>query len=225
MSDLTTKELAHRLGVSRRHAVELVSSRVIVGRQLASGAWLVDSDTVARYEVEIRRGRGRRLDTATAWGLLWILSGLDAPWLTPSTRSRLHARLRTSTPDALARAVASRTTAHRYQAANAAMAAEGLIATGRAVAGQLGVGLMDDNRAAIGYAPSSAAAYAATRFMLESPSGQHVIYDITLPVPFTGKCMPAAVIAADLALSTDTRERAGGLAALENLRIAWLADR
>lgn len=225
MVELTAVELAERLAVSRRRAIELLAEHDISGRQLPSGAWLADSDSVARYEASARgRGSGRRLTTDNAWGLLWMLSGLDPSWATPVALSRLRARLRRDTPDALARAVASRTTAHRYQAANPAKAAEGLIATGRAAAGRLGVGLMDDRRAAVGYPPAKVTAveYAKTHFMVETPTGQHIVYDNTLPVPYTGDAMPLAVIAADLAASTDTRERAGGLRALEELRAHWL---
>lgn len=223
MVELTAVELAKRLNISRRHAIDLLASNDITGRQLSSGAWLADSDSVARYESSSRRGSGRKLDTANAWALLWMLSGLNPTWAPPSTRSRLRSRIRLGTPDEISRAVASRTTAHRYQAANPAKAAEGLIATGRAAAGQLGVDLMDDRRAAVGYAPDTASEYAKKRFMVESPTGQHVVYDNTLPIPYTADAMPLAVIAADLAVSTDTRERSGGLQALEALKARWLA--
>lgn len=224
MVTLTTAELAERLAISQRHARELISCGVISGHQISTGVWLADSDSVARYEATERRGKGRKLAPDTAWALLWMLSGLNAQWVPPSSRARIRARLRRDTPDALARAVASRTTARRYQAANVAKAAEGLIATGRAAAGQLGVGLMDDRRAAVGYPPTrvTAAEYAKKRFMVESPTGQHIVYDNTLPIPYTEDSMPLAVIAADLAASTDTRERAGGLRALEELRAHWL---
>jgi len=227
MVDLTTDELAERLGISRRHAVDLLKAHDISGRRLSSGVWLADSDSVARYEVSARgQGSGRKLAPATAWALLWMLSGLEPSWASPVVRSRIRTRLHSDNPDALARAVATRTTAHRYQAANPAKAAEGLIATGRAAAGQLGVGLMDDRRAAVGYAPfeTTAAEYAKKRFMVESPTGQHVVYNNTLPEPYAGDTMPLAVIAADLAVSTDTRERSGGLQALETLRAKWVDD-
>lgn len=225
MVELSAVELAKRLDVTRRHAIGLLASNAISGRQLPSGAWLADSDSVARYEASARRrGSGRKLASDNAWALLWMLSGLDPSWASPVVRSRIRARLRTESPDALARAVATRTTAHRYQAANPTKVAEGLIATGRAAAGLLGVGLMDDRRAAVGYAPKMAADYAKKRFMVENPTGQHIVYDNTLPVPYNGDTMPLAVIAADLAVSTDTRERSGGLQALEELRTSWLVD-
>ena len=225
MADLTATELASRLGVSRRHAIDLLADGTINGRKLSSGAWLADADSVLRYETSARRGSGRKLDTDTAWGLLWELSGLHADWLTPSTLSRVRARLRTWGTEELARAVSGRTRAHRYRAANAAKAREELIATGRSAAGQLRVGLMDDTRQVSGYVRhGQVGEYARTHFMVAATSGQDVLYDNTLPIAYDGDTMPTAVIAADLAISTDTRERSGGLRALAELRNAWLAS-
>ena len=102
MVDLTATELASRLGVSRRHAIDLLAEGSIAGRKLSSGAWLADADSVLRYETSARRGGGRKLDVDTAWGLLWELSGLEATWLTPSTLSRTRRRLRTWGADELA---------------------------------------------------------------------------------------------------------------------------
>lgn len=223
MTDMTATELAERLGVTRRRATDLLASGAIGGRRLANGTWLVDADSVIRYESAARRRRGRTLDAATAWGLLWELSGLDADWLTPSTRSRVRRRIRQTGAEDLSRAVAGRTTARRYRAANAVRAAEGLIATGRAAAGRLGTELIDDRRWVSGYVRAGTAdEYAEGRFMVGDIAGRDVLYENTLPIRYDEDAMPAAVIAADLAMSTDTRERSVGLSALEELRRAWL---
>ena len=218
MPHLTAVRLAQRLSVTRRHATELLASGAIEGRQISSGTWLADSDSVARYETTARRGKGRTLDPATAWGMLWMLSGLEADWLTPSTRSRIRTRLRTASAEDISRAVSERAKAHRYAAANVENAASGLIATSRAAAGRLGVGLMDDTRAAVGYAPAIADEYALTHFMVPSNSGQNIVDDNTLPTGHAAHTMPLAVVAADLATSIDIREHAGGLRALEKLK-------
>jgi hypothetical protein len=225
VTDLTATELASRLGISRRHAIDLLAEGAIDGHKLSSGAWLADADSVLRYETSARRGGGRKLDTGTAWGLLWELSGLHAAWLTPSTLSRVRRRLRTWSSEDLARAVSGRTRARRYRAANPAKAGAELIATGRSAAGQLRVGLMDDRRQVSGYVRHGETDdYARTHFMVASINGQDVLYDNTLPTTYDADTMPAAVIAADLAVSTDTRERSGGLRALAELRSAWLAS-
>ncbi len=219
MPELTAIELAERLGVSRRHAIDLLARGVIYGRQLPSGAWLADADATLRYEAAARRGSGRTLKASTAWGLLWELSGYRAAWLTQSTRSRVRSRIRSWSAEEIVRAVSSRTRTHRFVAANTFLVQAGLIATGRVVAGSLDVGLMDDTRDACGYVRrGTVAEYAQQHFMTASPVGGAVLYDLTLPIPYNGDEMPLAVIAADLAVSVDTRERSGGLRAITRLR-------
>jgi hypothetical protein len=224
MAELTVTELAVRLGVTTRRARDLLDTGEIAGRQLANRTWLADSDAVLRYETAARRGKGRGLDTASAWGLLWELSGLDASWLTPSTRARVRRRIRHSNAGEIAKSVAKRTVARRYAAANVERASADLIATGRAAAGSLGSDLLDDRRRVAGYVRSgSADDYAEQHFMVADTAGQDVVYENTLPIHFDGGEMPVAVVAADLATSTDTREQSAGLRALEELRQAWLA--
>lgn len=224
--DMTATQLAERLGVTTRRARELLRSEVITGRQLANGNWLVDSDAVARYEVSASRGSGRTLDSATAWGLLWELSGLDAEWLSASTRARVWRRIRDSDAAAISVAVSRRTRAHRYTAANVERASAGLIRTGRAAVSVLDTDLIEGVQQVSGYVQAGTIAdHAKDHFMIPSAAGNDVIFENTLPIDYNGETMPAAVVAADLAASTDTRERSAGLRALEELRQRWLAAR
>lgn len=226
MVDLTATQLAERLGVTTRRARDLLCSDEITGRQLANGTWLADSDSVTRYEVSARRGSGRTLDPATAWGLLWELSGLDAEWLSASTRARVRRRIRDSDADAIAAAVSKRTRAHRFTAANAERASAGLTRTGRAAVSVLDTALIQDSRQVAGYVRSGTMGdYAKSHFMIPATAGNDVIFENTLPIDYAGETMPAGVVAADLAMSTDTRERSAGLRALEEMRQRWLAAR
>lgn len=225
MVDLTATQLAERLGVTRRRALDLLRTDTISGRQLANGTWLTDSDAVTRYEIAARRGSGRTLDTATSWGLLWELSGLDADWLSPSTRARVRRRIRNSDATSIASAVASRTKAHRYTSANVERAAADLIRTGRAAVSVLGTDLIEDTRQVAGYVRAgSVDEYALHHFMVEQLNGMDVLYENTLPMEYNGDVMPSAVVAVDLAASTDTRERSAALGALEDLKLRWLAE-
>ncbi|UOR02412.1 phage antirepressor KilAC domain-containing protein [Leucobacter allii] len=226
MVDLTVTQLAERLGVTTRRARDLLRSEEITGRQLANGTWLADSDAIARYEISASRGSGRTLDAATAWGLLWELSGLDADWLSASTRARVRRRIRDSVAEALAAAVSKRTRAHRFTAANAERASAGLIRTGRAAASVLDTDLIEETRKLTGYVRSGTVEdYARSHFMIPTAAGHDVIFENTLPIDYAAETMPAAVVAADLAVSTDTRERSAGLRALEEMRQRWLAAR
>lgn len=226
MMDLTATQLAERLGVTTRRARALLRSGEIAGRQLANGTWLADGDAVVRYEISATRGSGRILDAATAWGLLWELSGYDADWLTESTRARVRRRIRDSDASALASAVSKRARAQRFTAASADRASVGLIRTGRAAVGILDTDLIEDTRQVSGYVRAGTVAdYARGHFMVPQSNGRDVLYENSLPIDYEAESMPAAVVAADLALSTDTRERSAGLQALENMRQLWLAAR
>ncbi len=222
--DMTVTEVAERLGITRRAVTYLLDDGSITGRRLTSGTWIIDADAVSRWEYIGQRGKGRPLNTSTAWAVLWELSGLDAEWLERTTRFRLRDRIRGYDAPGLARAVAKRTVAHRYRAANAARAADGLIATGRAAADSLEMGLIRDRSRVSGYVREGTAdAWADSHFMLRDSTGHDVIYDNTLPIRYEADEMPSAVVAADLARSTDTRERSAALRALEQMRQAWLA--
>ncbi len=101
----------------------------------------------------------------------------------------------------------------------------GLIRTGRAAADVVDSELIEDHRWVCGYVRSGTVdEYAKSHFMIPKLTGNDVIYDNTLPVDYVDDVMPPAVVAADLAHSTDTRERSAGLRALERMRQAWLAE-
>jgi len=224
MTELTASELAERLGVTKRRALELLRTQIISGHQLANGTWLADGASVVRYQLSAPKGSGRTLDGATAWGLLWELSGLRADWLSASTYARVRRRIRERTPADIVALVSSRTKPHYFTAANVERASKGLIKTGRAASDQISSDLLSDTRHVCGYVRSgNVTEYARSNFMIARPTGLDVIYDNTLPFEYEGERMPPAVIAADLANSTDTRERSAGLSALTKLRDQWLA--
>ncbi|QYM76470.1 hypothetical protein [Leucobacter luti] len=157
-------------------------------------------------------------------GLLWELSGLDPDWLSASTRARVRRRIRNSGAEALAAAASKRTRAHRFTAANAERASAGLIRTGRTAVSVLDTDLIQDSRQVAGYVRSGIIDdYSKSHFMIPAAVGHDVIFENTLPIDYAGETMPAGVVAADLVMSTDTRERSAGLRALEEMRLRWLA--
>lgn len=125
------------------------------------------------------------------------------------------------TGEEIAVAVSSRTTARRFRAADTAKAQADLVPTGRVAADLIDSGLLPDTRRVEGYVPpgSTIAEYARTHFMYDDPSGHDTLYENTAP---GGLAEPLpAVVAADLALSVDTRERSAGIHALEAMRNEW----
>lgn len=104
------------------------------------------------------------------------------------------------------------------------LATSELIRTGRAAVGVIGTDLIEDSSRIAGYVRSgSIDDYAGRHFMVSQVNGKDVLYEKTLPIEFEGAEMPTAVVAADLALSTDTRERSAALRALNEMRGRWLA--
>ena len=197
MAEISVASLAKRLGVSQRRANDLVADRAVIGRRTDSGAWLVDADSVNEY---LRRRRTRRgLTNEAAWALLWLLDARTVDWVSESTLARLRRRIRERDADQLARDVAGRTRSHRYRAANAELAAEGLVLTGRSAASKLDTDLLDDRRLVRGYVPGGTAvsSWAAEHFMVEDETGQDILFDNTLPGGVdVEEEMPAAVVAA-----------------------------
>lgn len=223
MGEFTVTELAEHLGVSSRRARMLLAEGTIAGRQLPSGLWLADSADVHRF-TRRRHGAGRALNPDTAWALLYELSGVRAGHLLPrATYTRARARIRTMTAEGLAAAVAGRTRTHRFRAANAAKAQDGLIATARPAANLIGSDLIEDTRRVAGYVPTGTTVeeWARSHFMVADTTGFDVLYENTAP---EGYATPLpAVVAADLALSLDTRERSAGLRALDQAIADWRA--
>lgn len=224
MSVITTAELGERLGVSKRRALDLLNSGLITGTRLPNGIWLADSTSVARYEATGLRPLGRPLNPATAWGVLWELSGMRPQWLSARTYARIRRRIRETEPAGIVAAVQNRTRAHHFQVANVEVAQEGLIRTGRMALDTVSTRLLADSQSVVGYPRSgSVQEHAQSHFMVEQPGGPHVLYDNTVPVPLEGDAMPSAVVAADLVRSTDTREQSAGLGLLGEMRQQWLA--
>lgn len=86
---LAVVDVAQRLDISPARVRELVHGGQLsaqrVGREL-----LVDADSVHRRAHIVRPAAGRPLSPRMAWGLLWKLSGVRAPWLAPAEHSRLR---------------------------------------------------------------------------------------------------------------------------------------
>jgi excisionase family DNA binding protein len=90
--EIAVSDAAARLGVSEPRVRQLLTSGALAGRRLGR-SWLVSDESVARLQ-QNRRLPGRPLGPRRAWGLLDILAGGKAPWLTSSARSQLKASMR-----------------------------------------------------------------------------------------------------------------------------------
>jgi hypothetical protein len=223
MNDLMTKDAARALGVSQHQVTELLRAGKLTGEQLQDGTWLVSPRSIGE-RMALHTGAGRAWSPASSWALLGELSGHTIEGVSPSTRDRIKRRIRDSSADEIARKVATRTTAHRFVADSLSKTADDLVLTGSSAAEVIDGGLTRESRKVEGYLPDGTLEDFVRRHLLTLDSdGDVTIYEAPALDQLRGRYAPSAVIAADLARSVVTRERSAGLAALEDLRQAWLA--
>ena len=220
--EIEASEVARRLRVSRRHAVEVMRAGALPARQLGSGLWLTSIGMVEAYKEYGLRGRGRTLAAASAWGALWELSGETAFWLPDSTRFRIRAYLSGVTVDQLVRDVSTRNLMKRYRAVDPRPDRSNLIATGRAAIKEIYPKRRNDGRLIAAYVRvGSVQVQAELAGMVEDYRGPHVLFENTLPARYRPWTMPSAVIAADLARSPSGEDRKDGRKALAQLLDVW----
>ncbi|KJL30501.1 hypothetical protein [Microbacterium oxydans] len=222
--EITAADAAAVLAVSERHAEALLKDRLIAGRQLRSGAWLTSRAAVERYRTTAQRGRGRALSAPTAWGMLWELSGLQATWLSTSTLARVRQQVTALSAEEIVQATSGRTRARYYAPSSTTpdVAWEGLIRTGRPAARHLGVRVNRAYNYAAGYVrDGTSAAFATRHAFVEDYEGMNVLFDNTLPIPYSRQSMPDAVVAVDLALTGGVYERERGAVIIARLQNTW----
>lgn len=217
------REASAILGVGPRRTATLLQSGFIQGSKLWSGVWITTPAAVRLYADNARMGRGRTMTPATAWGVLWELSGLVPSWLPAATHSRVRDHIRRSNAEELIRADFARTRISYYESRSADRAREGLIRTARAAGASIGI-VRNDRYAVNGYVRDGRPNDHATRTgMVPTIGGRHILFTNTLPIDFTGDRMPKAVVAMDLArTTTDDRTRAKALIVLERLQEEWM---
>lgn len=222
MAEMSVAVLARRLGVTQRRANQIVASGQISARRTDSGEWLVDVDSADAYARKRRSTRG--LSPDAAWALLFMLSNHRVDWTGASTRARLKRRIRTRPADVLAKDVAARTQTSRFRASNLELAENGLLLTGRSAIEELDTDLLPDRGRLYGYVPAGTTVdeWAKNHFMVADPAGAVFLFTNTIPADGNDEGLPAAVVAADLAISADAREREAGVSVLDDIRSRWL---
>lgn len=222
MAQMSVASLANQLGVTQRRANQIVASGQISAQRTDSGAWLVDTDSADAYARRHRNTRG--LSTDAAWALLFMLAGRRVEWTSASTLARVRRRIREQRAADIAQSVAGRTQAYRFRAANLELAEKGLLLTGRSAIDALSTDLLPDRGRLYGYVPrgSTIDEWAKSHFMVADAAGAVHLFTNTLPASGADESIPASVVAADLAVSADARERAAGVDALDEMRTAWL---
>jgi hypothetical protein len=224
MKELSTDEARRRLEVSPQQVRALLRSGRLDGRQLPSGEWLVDEDSLER-RVAAKHGPGRNWSSVSSWALLCELSGREEPVdISPRTHARVRERIRLSTAEDIARRVATRTPVRRYDADDMLAAGADMVLTGGAAVNEIDSDLAPQFTTIEGYVDAGEIEkFERDHMLIPDRNGSIVVYEN--PGIFSNKLShaPLAVVAADLARSSATRERSAGVKALEEMRQRWLA--
>jgi hypothetical protein len=225
MTEVTTDEARQRLDVSPQHVRGLLRAGKLDGRQLSSGAWLVDEDSLER-RIALNVGRGRNWSAFSSWALLAELSDEpDLVQVSERTRARVRERIRLCSAEEIARRVAGRTKVTRYDADDPSFwPGADFIPTGQLALDELDTDLSSQQKVFEGYVNAAAKAqFLRSHMLIPDREGNVELYED--PGFLAGReHAPRAVIAADLARSTATRVHSAGVSALEGMRQQWLAS-
>ena len=215
----TTAQAADILCVSRHEIARLTREGRIRAIKTAGGALLLDAIDVQLYK-NIHQGKGRPLSPAIAWASLWILSGLDAYWLSYPQLRRLNAKLAAISASDLLWQTRTRVHTKRYRASESFFERlkSDLVLTGKS-SGFDEFSLVEQKQVVEGYTTDSFEMLEKKYHLIEDTNGNAVIHLALGPVWLVNKAeaITIAAAAADLAMSLDTRERQAGLRTLERL--------
>lgn len=216
---LSTAEAAEVLGCTAHQIASLVRSGEIRALRSAGDAFLIEATSLKRYK-QISGGKGRPLSSKMAYALLWSLSDLEIDWLDYAQMRRLHLKLARYSANDLVWQSRKKALRKTYRASLSFLPniQSALIASGASAIETYGFDLTSKDGSAEGYLlAKDEENLVARNFLVEDPNGNVVLHIAEWLPSDLGRCMPEAVVAADLASSLDTRERRAGLDRLEML--------
>ena len=215
---MTTAEASVASGLSA-HRIGCLARAGEIDAAKSGNTILVDAASLQSY-VTANQGRGRPMDARTAYAALWLLSGLEADWLSYAQSRRLRLRLQSASAESLSWQLRKRAAMRRYRASESFLGpVAGALVLSGASSGRLAeFGLLQAGGRVEGYCPESEAdELVASFFLAEDPHGNVALHVAPwLPDGARGE-MPIAATAADLAQSMDAREREAGLEMLRRL--------
>ncbi len=223
---LTVAQAAERLAVSAHEVRRLIRTGALAASRV--GRTLVLDDAAVDERARLPIGAGRALAPHTAWAALWELSGLRADWLEASSRSRLRARIGGLEPAQVV--VATRRRADRralrvlpsYR--DRVLAVDDVVASGMSAADAIGADVVATTAADEIYCTDGQLLALQREFGLSDRGEANLIVRVPAfeRLPFTDRqYMPVAVVAVDLAESSDVRTRRAGLTLLADALSAF----
>jgi hypothetical protein len=216
---LQSKDAAEKLGVNESRIRALAKHGQLNARKLGD-RWVFDPSAVERRLLS-KPQRGRPLEPANAWGLLFLASGEPAPWLSAVARSRMRRLIRLeSLPQMLSRA-GKRAVVHYLagsdSARNKLMRDPHFVRSGLSAAKHYAMDIYSP-KILEGYLPAKDFRHFMYEQALRSVDERDadlIIHEVPGLWPFPAhRIAPKAVVAADLMESLDARTRRAGLAAL-----------
>ena len=224
----STQQAAEILGVTRHQIAMLVRNEEIYAT-MVSGVLLVDPYSLQQYK-QLQCGRGRPISSDVAWGMLWMLSGLDTPWLTYQQHRRAVLKLREISAKELAWQTRKRSTLQLYRAPTHLFneISSYLTLSGKSTYRPDAFGIQKNNYELEGYADEETLDYLIEKYELSKGTGNNLIIHHAATTPWTKPGdirrmphMPVAAVACDLAGSLNQNEASAGIRSLEVLLSAF----
>jgi excisionase family DNA binding protein len=228
---LTVAQAARRLGVSASMVRQLIATGELPAERFGGRTWMVSGDAVERRADQAPQG-GRRLSTANAWAILYMLAGEPVEWIDQPTRWRLRRYLASHLPSADRARFANRGRPSAYRAHPSLLAAvrsdPDLMLTGTTAASERRLGLVGGTGEVDAYVSGARLEDLVRRHHLR-PSGDpnailRVVPPFTLAWP-PGRLAPASAIALDLLDSPEPRAKQVGEDVLRGIERAYAAHR
>lgn len=224
-SYLSTKDAAQELGVTP-HQVAMLAKTGEINAMKVANTLLIDPFSLHQYR-QLSCGRGRPLSPQVAWAACWLLSGLEAPWLSYSQRRRLIIKLESITPEDLVWQMRKRSRLRLFRAAPRSLPKirHELLLSGKSTDRPDIFGMPENDYEIEGYASHERIEKLKETYNLyEDVTGNvlvHTMEGYEPPWPASDvirskgeRQLPVAAVAADLAASLDEHEAHAGLAAL-----------
>ncbi|WP_240950936.1 helix-turn-helix domain-containing protein [Bifidobacterium olomucense] len=214
---LTRREAARRLGVSERRVSALRAAGRLESLSVGGGS-LITEDSVRR-QAQWQGADGRPYSPDMAFGALYMLSGLDAPWLGRQQRYRLRGYLRQMDAENLTRLARRRATTVEYWCRDSNLGKVETLIRPSAATGALAASFqLTVTDVVEGYVTADALNDAIRQCRLkQGATPVRVRLHVTDGLPAGEGPMPLGVCAADLAESNDPRERRAGMETLQQL--------
>lgn len=214
---LTRREAALRLGVSERRVSALCAAGQLESFSAGNGI-LITEDSV-HHQARRQGVGGRPYSPGMAFAALYMLSGLDVPWLGRQQRYRLKGYLRQMDAENLTRLTRRRATMVEYWCRESNLAKVKALIRPSAATGILsGMFQLTVTDVVEGYIAADALDDAVRQCRLkQGTTPVRVRLHVADSLPAGERTMSLGVCAADLAESNDPRERRAGLETLQQL--------